>query len=85
MLINKYTEDEFWQDMSPKAQDVHNKIYEFMIKRKEEVTHPKSLIENEEWRTLVYNVSLLAAWAVDDNIPGIILDSELYTPITPEN
>lgn len=74
MLTNKYTDDEFWDDMSPKAQDVHNKVFEFLIKRKEMSVHPKSKMSDEEWHTIVYNVSLTAAWAVDDTLPDSIIE-----------
>lgn len=74
MLTNKYTEDDFWDEMSPKAQDVHNKVFEFLIKRKETTMHPKTELTEREWHTIVYNVSLCAAWAVDDNLPDRITE-----------
>lgn len=73
-MINKYTDDEFWDEMSIKAQDVHNKVFEFLIKRKELTVHPKTEMSDDEWNTIVYNVSLIAAWAIDDDLPDITIE-----------
>jgi hypothetical protein len=83
MLINKYTEQEFWDDMSVKAQDVHTKVYEFLIARKESTTHPKTVMKDDEWHTIVYNAALCAAWAVDDVLPDAII--EVMDHNLPEN
>jgi hypothetical protein len=85
MLINKYFEEGFWDDMSPKAQDVANKMYEFLIKRKDETIHPETSIADREWHTIVHNVSLLSAWAIDDDMPDTIIDSGLVNINPPEN
>lgn len=75
MLQNKYLENGFWDDLSPLAQTIFNNMYEYLIKRQEVTVHPEQLImSDEQWKTIVYNICLVAAWSVDgEELPGVWL------------
>lgn len=84
MLVNKYVDQEFWDDLSPKAQDVLNKFYEHSIKRNGLVTPKIGFdVSPEAWEILIYNMSLIAAWSVDDILPEIIIEDTNHN--LPEN
>lgn len=73
---SKYLEDDsFWEDLSPHAQIVFTKLYEHAIKRQEFITHPKTKpMSTGQWKTIVHNMALIAAWCVDGEPPNMTLD-----------
>lgn len=75
MIENKYFDDVLWNMLSPLAQDVANKTYEFLVKRKELTT--SAPLDDFTWQSLVHNVSLAAGLAVDDNFPDHIITTEI--------
>ncbi len=66
---------EQWKNWSKQAQKVFNSVYKWALPMQLSMHHPKLVDELAPfaWKTLCWNFAWVAADAIDDKIPDIIL------------
>lgn len=55
-----------WNKFSELSKEIFNDVYAQAINNQGISTHPKTKLPQEEWKTIVYNLSVYAAWALDE-------------------
>lgn len=64
-----------WRKWSKVAKTAFNRTYTFMFYNQKVVTHPKmENINPRQWKTIAWNAAWIAADAVDNTIPTVVVD-----------
>ena len=66
-----------WMRWSPKAKEVFNRLYPFALSNQRLMIHPKQVVNKPVyWKTCAWNAAWIAADAVDNALPTIILNTD---------
>ncbi|HTJ52647.1 MAG TPA: hypothetical protein VL443_24495 [Cyclobacteriaceae bacterium] len=63
-----------YDDLSIEAQVHLKKIYEWYLVHPDGFLPKGVELNDKQLKVLIYNISLLSAWAIDDELPLVILD-----------
>lgn len=64
-----------WRRWSDKARQVFNQLFETMQANQALFVHPEAVeVPGEQWETVAWNASWMAADAVDGDMPDIVID-----------